>query len=236
MDLLSKNKIIQWHDDSVVDPRFEQVVGRNNFQQPWFLKKGAEISKAVGLIPNQGTAFLVSSSIIMTNWHVFRRSYWAEGKKISFDVELGENGLPLMPSSVELAPDKLFYANEDLDFAIVALSSPVLNRDIINIRNFAPVVKDTRVNIIQHPGAGLKKIAIRENGIKYNDGNVIQYWTDTEHGSSGAPLFNDKWEIIGLHYMNDSAESNDGSKVYYNVGHTMMSIVENIDVTHPGVL
>ena len=29
---------------------------------------------------------------------------------------------------------------------------------------------------------------------------MIQYLTDTAKGSSGSPVFNARWELIGLHY------------------------------------
>ena len=46
----------------------------------------------------------------------------------------------------------------------------------------------------------MKQIAIRRNdcvGIK--DGDEFCYLTDTLPGSSGSPVFNDDWQVVGLH-------------------------------------
>lgn len=235
MSNFSVNKLIDWQDTDSIDPNLEQIVGKDNFQHPWFLRKGLEMSKAICMIPTKGTAFLIAKDLIMTNWHIFRREYWANNTKAIFDYEEGEDGLPSQYSTQKFAPEKFFYSDSELDFALVGLENSVTDRVPINITKHVQIEGHTRVNIIQHPGAGFKKIAIRENGIKYHDEKILQYWTDTEHGSSGAPLFNDKWEIIGLHYKQDST-INENTKIYYNEGHTMASIVNKINTLFPSLL
>jgi len=227
---------LSWQVAQVIDPRLEQIVGENDFQSPWFLRKGLERSKSVGLIPNQGTAFLISTNLIMTNWHVFRRPDWAKDKYVIFDFEQEEDGLPLQSVKVKLNPEGFFYSNEELDYSVVMLSEPISNdRPFIDISFPGAGSLDSRVNIIQHPEAGFKKIAIRENGLKFKDEKILQYWTDTEHGSSGSPLFDDKWNIIGLHYKQDNATSGDESKIYYNEGHVIEAIYNDLIVKNPGV-
>lgn len=227
--MLSKLKYIEWKG-STNPPKTEAVSGLADFQHPSFLKKGWEKSRTVGLIPGFGTAFLISRSIIMTNWHVLRRKEWAQGQNIAFEVELGDDGLPMTPVRHALRPDTLFHSDEELDFCVVAVDgTPGDTRSFVNIRRSGGVKSDSRANIIQHPAGGLKQIAIRENGIKYFDEKIIQYWTDTEHGSSGSPVFDDSWTIIGLHYQHDAAPDALGKDVYFNEAHTMESIVAHID-------
>lgn len=229
--MLSKLGYIDWKVLALVNPpKTEAVSGLADFQHPCFLKKGWEKSRTVGLIPGFGTAFLIHPSIIMTNWHVFRREEWAQGQNIAFDVELGDDGLPMTPMRHALRPEVLFYSNEGLDFCVVAVDGkPGESRGFVDVRRFASLRSDSRANIIQHPAGGLKQIAVRENGIKHFDDEIIQYWTDTEHGSSGSPVFDDNWEIIGLHYQHDSAPDELGKNVYFNEAHTMKSIAAHID-------
>jgi V8-like Glu-specific endopeptidase len=227
--MLSALKYIDWLCPATV-PKTEAVIGLSDFQNPYFLKKGWEKSRAVGLIPGFGTAFLINKTTIMTNWHVFRRDDWAKGQNIAFDVELGDDGLPMTPVRYTIRPDILFYSNENLDFCVVAVDgNPGETRGFIDVRKLAKIKNDSRANIIQHPAGGLKQIAIRDNGISYFDSNKIQYWTDTEHGSSGSPVFDDNWEIIGLHYQHDSAPNEFGENINFNEAHTIESIMINID-------
>ena len=49
------------------------------------------------------------------------------------------------------------------------------------------------VNIIQHPQGLPKMIAIRNNLLDYRTPRTLLYETDTDHGSSGAPVLSDSW-------------------------------------------
>ncbi len=60
--------------------------------------------------------------------------------------------------------------------------------------------KDQFLNIIQHPNARRKEVALQENLITKIFSNKIQYTTDTEPGSSGSPVFNNHWDLVGLHH------------------------------------
>jgi endonuclease G len=55
-------------------------------------------------------------------------------------------------------------------------------------------------SIIQHPGGKEKQIAIRKNEVvSIDQPDAILYVSDTAQGSSGAPVFNDQWQVIALH-------------------------------------
>ena len=55
------------------------------------------------------------------------------------------------------------------------------------------------LNIIQHPGGAPKQIGMRNNLAASINENNLAYFTDTEGGSSGAPVCNDKWQVVALH-------------------------------------
>jgi endonuclease G len=57
------------------------------------------------------------------------------------------------------------------------------------------------VSIIQHPDGAAMQIALRENEVTRADETepFIWYHADTAHGSSGAPVFNDSFQIVALH-------------------------------------
>ena len=56
------------------------------------------------------------------------------------------------------------------------------------------------VNIIQHPNGLPKTIAIRNNLLTARSDTRLLYETDTDFGSSGAPVFNDQWDVVALHH------------------------------------
>jgi hypothetical protein len=219
---------LKWKGEEPSDEDLEAVLGENDFQNPWFLKKGWEASRPVCVLPQAGTAFLIDNHTIMTNFHVLRTPAYAEGLSAVFGYEEGPGGLALAPDPYPLDPNRLFFNNEDLDYAICAITGdPASKYGTIDITRPGRARMDGRVNIVQHPGAGLKKIAIRENGVKYIDDRTIQYWADTEHGSSGSPVFDEDWVIVGLHYT--AASSNiEGKKISYNEAHRIDAICEDL--------
>ena len=70
------------------------------------------------------------------------------------------------------------------------------------------------VNIVQHPDGDPRRIAVRENLlVAIPDERYLVYETDTEGGSSGAPVFNDNWELVALHKGMESARDDEGHEI-----------------------
>ena len=57
-----------------------------------------------------------------------------------------------------------------------------------------------RVLIIQHPSGGPKQIGLYHNTVAYVGPNRLQYLTDTMPGSSGSPVFDNDWSLVGVHH------------------------------------
>ena len=90
------------------------------------------------------------------------------------------------------------------------------------------------VNILQHPGGGAKRLAMRNNAVARVDDSLIAYWTDTDYGSSGAPVFDDNWQVIALHraYEERSGLTYLGRNVGgANVGSRITKIVEHLSAS-----
>jgi endonuclease I len=67
------------------------------------------------------------------------------------------------------------------------------------------------VSIIQHPNGEPKQLALRENQLIDLLPDFLHYRTDTAPGSSGSPIFNDQWEIVGLHHSGVPKRDADGN-------------------------
>jgi WD40 repeat protein len=59
-----------------------------------------------------------------------------------------------------------------------------------------------RVFIIQHPRGQEQQIVLSDNNVLTNGlyHNFLRYRADSDYGSSGSPVFNEKWQLIALHH------------------------------------
>ena len=202
---------------------FERYVGNNDLLPINYLLLGYLQSRSVGLIryfdKREGkgavaTGFLVSENLLMTNHHVFPVADLADFQKlvqdptIEFNYEFDIDGNHPEPVMFELDPERFLYTSQQLDLALVALrSTDKSGRHALKSQgylvlngNLGKAGRPEFASLIQHPGGGEKQIAIRENQIIDIDlPDVIIYVSDTAQGSSGAPVFNDQWQVIALH-------------------------------------
>jgi V8-like Glu-specific endopeptidase len=57
-----------------------------------------------------------------------------------------------------------------------------------------------RVFIIGHPSGGTLSFSMQDNLLLDYDDRLVHYRAPTEGGSSGSPVFNGQWRLIGLHH------------------------------------
>jgi V8-like Glu-specific endopeptidase len=55
--------------------------------------------------------------------------------------------------------------------------------------------------VIGHPGGSAQpQFSLQDNVLLDYDRRVLHYRSPTEGGSSGSPVFDDEWRLIGLHH------------------------------------
>jgi V8-like Glu-specific endopeptidase len=55
--------------------------------------------------------------------------------------------------------------------------------------------------VIGHPrGLAQPQFSLQDNVLLDYDDRVLHYRSPTEGGSSGSPVFNNEWQLIGLHH------------------------------------
>jgi endonuclease G len=89
-----------------------------------------------------------------------------------------------------------------LDFTVVRIDIPTNHTfGHISLEATGPADPCSRCYIIGHPKGRPKEVSLQKNVIvEVIDKKYIHYTADTEKGSSGSPVFNDKWQLIALHH------------------------------------
>jgi endonuclease G, mitochondrial len=194
-----------------------QIGDTLDYQSASFLARGADVRRAVGMVEvnlggesRSGTGFLIGSGLFITNAHVVKTAEEALSTTVTFDRELDVARIPLASTSFRLDPQRFFAASpeEALDFAVVALGDRQggpANAESLGHCVLSPEpskhVLGMNVNIIQHPRGNYKQVAIRNNLLTFRTDRSLLYETDTEVGSSGAPVFSDLWDVVALHHF-----------------------------------
>jgi endonuclease G len=71
-----------------------------------------------------------------------------------------------------------------------------------------------RLNVVQHPQGRKKEVVVQQNELRDVHTNVIHYFSDTDYGSSGSPVFDNTWNLMALHHARAPAESaNEGVRI-----------------------
>jgi predicted ATP-binding protein involved in virulence len=91
------------------------------------------------------------------------------------------------------------------------------------------------IYIIGHPFGGPMRISFQDNQLLDHDGVKIHYQTPTDAGSSGSPVFNRQWDLIGIHHASNSEmpRLNDQPGIYdVNEGISILAIINKFREEH----
>lgn len=208
------------------DLALERQIGTNDLMGVAFLAEGLRVARTIARIwisvrggrpAGYGTGFMVSPRLLITNHHVLGDPLVVRNSLAEFEYERRPDGTVTQGVSFVLDPDKFFYADRDLDYACVAVS--VRSRDGRDLSSYGynllsedegKAIAAQWANIIQHPSGEPKQLSLRENQIVDVLPQFLHYKTDTAPGSSGSPVFNDRWEIVALHHSGIYDKTPDG--------------------------
>lgn len=241
----------------------EKILHRDDMVAYGFLAGGFEAGKSVARLQvprhdngtltsgpfgteiHQGTGWLVGPDLMITNQHVVNArtdgqpdatiqdlTLQAINTIVQFDFD-GQNA-----SGNSLRAKELVAFDSALDYAVLRLQSPPARKPLTVDHRRIEVDKDSyiAVNIIQHPNGGPKRVALRNNLVYDSQFPRLRYFTDTDHGSSGSPVFNDAWQVVALHrastFVGDLSFQ-DRSTGWVNEGTQMAAIIEDIKTKDP---
>ena len=195
---------------------FERYLGTNDLMGVAFLYEGLRVSRTVARVwvdvaagqpRGYGTGFMVSPRLLITNNHVLGNEAVARRSIAEFGYELAYDGRPLPTTSFQFDPDTFFLADRELDYAVVAVRTTASNGRSLSDFGYnllsdqeGKAIASQWGNIVQHPSGGPKQVSLRENQIIDVLPNFLHYKSDTAQGSSGSPVYNDRWEVVALHH------------------------------------
>lgn len=222
-------------NDDIVN---EVVLGARDFLSVEFLERGVVAARSIGRIAirsggdfrARGTGFLVAPGLLLTNEHVLTSETLAGRCVLEMDYELNRFGPVKTAQLFALEPERFFLNDPKLDYALVAVSASTRAGKSLGAYGWLPLnaalgkisISDKDyLNIVQHPLGREKEVVIRNNRVldmrTANEaaadelGAFLHYEADTEKGSSGAPVLNDGWEVVGLHHSGVPATDEAGN-------------------------
>jgi hypothetical protein len=198
----------------------EVVVDKPNFMPSIFLRLGYQRSLAVCRIligkgvdhsginhPGgwKGTGFLVGPKLMLTNHHVVNSIEVARESLCQFNFLTGPDGKVEAHMEFRLVPDELFLTSPyegGLDYTFVSIEPAAAAKfGTVALERSAYVIHPgTFANIIQHPDGRPQEIVLHDNEVVSDNGTLLHYLSDTDYGSSGSPVFDNTWKLIGLHH------------------------------------
>jgi V8-like Glu-specific endopeptidase len=192
-----------------------------------------------------GTGWLLTPSLVMTNHHVINARNEGEPPAVEADLKLqAQSARAYLDFDAddlkgnEIPIQCIEAWDSGLDYAILRVNdtgrAPLRRATGMLILGNDPVP----VNIIQHPGGRGKRYAIRNNLVSATTANDLRYFTDTESGSSGSPIFNDFWEVVGLHRASiyaTNVQFQGKTTAYLNQGTQLHAIINDLQARFPAI-
>ncbi|MFI8961900.1 trypsin-like peptidase domain-containing protein [Streptomyces sp. NPDC053493] len=199
--------------------------------------------------PHVGTGWLIAPGLLVTNHHVVNaRGGVGGGREL-----VGEDDLQLQvrnsrsrfdygadeAETEEATALSLVAWDATLDYAVLRLTTAQPERQVLRVATqpFEIQGNDPQaVNIIQHPKGMPKRVALRNNLVYQADEKNVAYFTDTQGGSSGSPVFTDRWTVVALHRgarrLSD-VEYQGRTTAVVNVGTQMSRILAHLRENRP---
>lgn len=164
------------------------------------------------------TGFMVSPRLLLTNHHVLPTADDAAQSWAHFRHEFDAFGRMVESCVFGLEPSHFFFTDPGLDVTVVAVAPDTPDRRQ-QVTRFGwlrlPASADTIVpgewlSMVHHPAGRPKQLVLRQNLLIRSSETELWYATETASASSGAPVFNDSWQVVAVHGIGAPARDRGG--------------------------
>jgi S1-C subfamily serine protease len=202
--LLDPPELTDWHGPKGAG-QLEKIIGtQSTLVSISYLEVGLVRARSVAKLRladgSSGTGFLIAGATLVTNHHVLPDAAAAAGAAALFNYQLTASGTSAEPDERALVPGELFKTSAQDDWSMVRVAGDPNGRWGALELAPATVKVGDRVNIIQHPAGLPKQVSLDANVVVFTGQDRLQYLTDTEPGSSGSPVFDREWRVVGVHH------------------------------------
>ena len=221
----------------------ERIIGEDTLRPMYYLRRALEVADAVVRVDRQGkpegTGFMVTPDLLITNAHVIPNEAAAQEASACFFEELADpqntSLLRRQPFRAATTPSgALVFTHQTLDISILRLAAaPELRR--YPALQPKKLEAGARVAIIQHPGGYPKQISLQNNQVAYGNERILQYYTSTNGGSSGSPVFDSDFAVVAIHHGWVEAPQGAGPVDYRNQGTSVFALLEKLKEAAPGI-
>ncbi|MGH3935433.1 MAG: serine protease [Pseudonocardiaceae bacterium] len=196
--------------------RLERVLGGDRYQSLTWYRNGLARCRAVAQILNVnqdgiGTGFLVRGPelhralppiVLMTNGHVVPENLAPAEAVVVFhglDADVGHQREFRVTRCWWYEPSK----RPGVDTTLLELDGYPDDVELVPLARRLPALtmQSPRAYLIGHPrGLSQPQFSLQDNLLLDYDSTVVHYRSPTEGGSSGSPVFDHEWKLIGLHH------------------------------------
>ena len=203
----------------------------------------------------KGTGWLLTPDLLITNYHVIEArdpdedaasnaDFEAQALNTEVEFDLIEKGAKTVRRKVgELV---LGDPSPERDFVVLRLMPAPADGQRKPLRLATSVLTrprgfklSQRVNVLQHPDGDPMRLGFRDNFVLSGDAKSLSYLTDTDGGSSGSPVLDDKWQVVALHRGSRSLAKSvvvrNHEIATENFGPTVSAILERLKERRPEI-
>ncbi|MDX8148793.1 trypsin-like peptidase domain-containing protein [Lentzea sp. BCCO 10_0061] len=161
------------------------------------------LNVTAGNVEQYGTGFRIGPDLLLTNWHVLhRRNDGARATVVTAEFGFEDDGVGGVCATTAVKCDvNGIESDQGDDWAVIRTTGTLADRwPVVPLSSAATPRCGEPAFVVQHPRGQRKRLGFVRNQVTYCDDRLVHYLTDTQVGSSGAPVFDASGRLIALHH------------------------------------